>query len=77
MFGLSIELFMLFKKLSAKDFFTSEEHQSKSKLVKVLQKLTFLDEFAEKQDVRKYRTFRQYKKLYLNHSFLCIFFSLG
>ena len=45
------------KKLSAKDFFfTLEEHQSKSKLAKVLQKLTFLDELEEKQDVRKYRT---------------------
>ena len=37
-------------------FFTLEEHQSKSKLAKVLQKLTFLDELEEKQDVRKYRT---------------------
>ena len=48
---------MLCKKHSAKDFFfTLEEHQSKSKLAKVLQKLTFLDELEEKQDVRKYRT---------------------
>ena len=57
MFGPSTELYMLCKKLSAKDFFfTLEEHQSKSKLAKVLQKLTFLDELEEKQDVRKYRT---------------------
>ena len=57
MFWPSKELYMLCKKLSAKDFFfTLEEHQSKSKLAKVLQKLTFLDELEEKQDVRKYRT---------------------